>query len=111
MAVQVELLLGVVPVADLEQRLHGGAGDVFQCCGGQHTQQPYQPQVPRHRQRDEEDDDGTGAVDGQQRPPEEAPVHPAALADGDVAALPDPAAEAVEEKQQDPLARGIDMHK
>ena len=109
--VQVEFLLGVVPVADLEQRLHGGAGDVFQRRGGQHAQQPHQPQIPRHRQGNEQDDDGPGAVDGQQRPPEEAPVHPMPLAEGDVAALPDPAAEAIEEKQQDPLARGIDVHK
>ena len=110
-AVQIEFLLGVVPVANLEQCLHGSAGDVFQRRGGQHTEQPHQPQVPSHGQGNEQDDDGAGAVDGQQRPPEEAPVHPVPLAEGDIAALPDPAAEAIEEKQQYPLARGKDVHK
>ena len=41
---------------------------------------------------------------------EEAPVYPVALAEGDITALPDPAAETVEEKQQNPLACGVDVH-
>ena len=109
-AVEVELMLGVVPVADLEELFHGGAHHVLQRRGGQHAQQPHQPQVLLHRQGDKEDDDGAGAVDGQHRPLEKAPVHPVALAQGDVAGLPHPAAKAVEEKQQDPLACGIDVH-
>jgi hypothetical protein len=42
MAIEVELLVGVVPVADLKQPLHHSAGDIFQHCGGDHTEEPHQ---------------------------------------------------------------------
>ena len=110
MAVEIAFLLGVVPVADLENALHHVPGDVFQQRGGDHAEEPDQPEVIGHRDGGQENDDGPGAVNGQEGAVEEAPVHPVPLAEGDVAGLPDPAAEAVEEKQQDPLARGVDVH-
>ena len=41
---------------------------------------------------------------------EKAAVYPMVLLGGNVAGFPHPAAEAVKEKQQGPLARGIDVH-
>ena len=109
-AVEIAPMFGIIPVAHAEQPLHDGAGHILQRRGGHQTQHIHQPQVLCRRQRDEQDQNGAGAVDGQQRPVEKATVHPAALAHGDIAALPYPAAKAIEEKQQDPLSRGVDMH-
>ena len=109
-AVEVEFLIGVIPVADLENPLHHVPGDVFQGRGRQHAEEPDQPEVLRHGNGGQQNDDGPGTVNGQQGAVEKAPVHPMPLAEGDIAGLPDPAAEAVEEKQQDPLARGVDVH-
>ena len=109
-AVEVAGLFGIVPVADLEQLLHHSPHHIFQQRSGQHTENVNQPQIVRHRQSHEEDDDGAGAVDRQQGAVEKAAVHPLALLSGDIAGFPDPAAEAVEEKQQGPLTRSIYVH-
>ena len=104
-AAQIEGLLGVVPVPDLEQGFHSGAGDIFQRRGGQHSQQEHQGGIFPHRDGGQQDDDGAGAVNGQHGAVEKAPVYPLPPLGGDVAGLPYPAAEAVEEKEQQPLAQ------
>ena len=108
---EVKGLLGVIPVADLEKLLHYGAYHIFQRCSGQHTQKIDQPEVVRHRQGGKQNDDGPGAIDRQQRPMEKAPVHPMTLLGGDITGFPDPAAEAIEEEQQDPLPRRVNVHR
>jgi len=110
-AVEVKGLLGVIPVADLEKLLHYGAYHIFQRRSGQHTQKIDQPEVVRHRQGGKQNDDGPGAIDRQQRPMEKAPVHPMTLLGGDITGFPDPAAEAIEEEQQGPLPRRVNVHR
>lgn len=110
-AVEVEFLIGVIPVTDLEDPLHGRAGGILQRRGSGHAKKPHQVQVVLHGNDGKQDDDGPGAVDRQQGTVEKAAVYPLALADGDIAGLPDPAAETVEIKEQGPLARSIDMHR
>ena len=110
-AVEVKGLLGVIPVADLEKLLHYGAYHIFQRRSGQHTQKIDQPEVVRHRQGGKQNDDCPGAIDRQQRPMEKAPVHPMTLLGGDITGFPDPAAEAIEEEQQGPLPRRVNVHR
>ena len=110
LTLEVEFFMGIIPVTDFEEGLHGGTGDILQRRGGQHAQEVHQPEMVRHRQGHKQDDNGAGAVNGQQGAVEEPPVHPLALLGGHVAGFPHPAAEAVKEKQQGPLARGIDVH-
>ena len=109
-SVELKAVLGIIPVPYFEEGLHGRAGDIFQCRGGKHAEQPYQIQVVLHRQCGKQNDDGAKSIDRQQGTVQKAPVDPAALAHGYITRFPDPAAKAVKEEQQDPLSGGIDVH-
>ncbi|MPN53158.1 hypothetical protein SDC9_200822 [bioreactor metagenome] len=93
--VHVELLIGVIPIAHLKEPLHGRAGGVFQQRGRRRAGQVQQDGIISHRKGKQQNHDGSGAVNGQQRPMEKSPVHPPALADGDIAGLPHPAAQTI----------------
>ncbi|MPM80841.1 hypothetical protein SDC9_127892 [bioreactor metagenome] len=106
-----KLLARIVPIAHLEQPLHGRPGDVFQQRRRHRAAQVQQRGIVSHRQGKDQNQDGPGAVNRKHRPVEKAPVNPSAPPRGDVARLPNPAAQTVEKKQQDPLVRRIGAQK
>ena len=106
-AVQVEAVHAVVPVAHMKGAFEEGTGDVFQQCGAGHAHQKDEDGVCGHRQGEQQDRNGAGAVDGKKRPVQKAPVHPPLFTKGDIAGFPDPAQERIQEEKQRLLRRGV----
>ena len=58
MAVEIEGLGGIVPVADFEEPLHDRSGGIFQGCGRKHTQKPDQRQAFGNGEGGKENENG-----------------------------------------------------
>ena len=100
-AVEVEFPVGIVPPAGVEELFQQPAGKVFQNRDNHHAgKEEGNPGVCPGLQQ-VHDEHSAEPVDRTQRPPQKSPVDEVPVADGAIAGLPNPADEAVGQKQHE----------
>lgn len=100
-AVEVEFPVGVVPPAGVEEGFQKPAGKVFQEGDNRHAGKKERNPSMGPGLQQVHDQHPAESVDGTQWPPQKAPVYEMPGLDGAIAGFPNPADEAVGQKQHE----------
>ena len=110
MTLKVKLILGIIPVPDLKQRLHGDPGHIFQYRGADTPRHIGQNKAVLKGHGHHQHHNRTAAVYGQKGPSHKSSVSQFSGFYGHIGRFKAPPDKAVEIKEKKPLCNSIRVH-